>query len=212
MKSGFWIPRSSRVVLFVLSVATIAGCASPPTAKLPPAASENGELEYLIAPGDILTVFVWDNPSLSVEEVPVQPDGQITTPLAENVKASGKTSNQLAREIEGKLARFVKSPQVSVTVTEFVGRYREQVRVIGEAAEPSSLRYREGMTVLDVVIAVGGLTEFADGNKVILVRNVSGEQTTFRLRLDDLINKGDISANVDILPGDILIIPEVSWF
>lgn len=212
MMWGFWLRRSIGTQLLVLFSVAIAGCASAPPDGLPPAAQEGGEVEYIIAPGDILTVFVWDNPSLSVEAVPVRPDGKITTPLAENVKASGKTSTQLAREIEGKLARFVKSPQVSVTITKFEGRYREQVRVIGEAAKPSSLRYREGMTVLDVVIAVGGLTQFADGNKAILVRNITGAQRKFRLRLDDLINKGDISANVAMLPGDILIIPEVSWF
>lgn len=210
MRWGFWLERSIRTHILVLLSVAIVGCMSARTGSLPPAAHEGGEVEYVIAPGDTLTVFVWNNPSLSVKEVPVRPDGRITTPLAENVKASGKTSTQLAREIEGKLARFVKSPQVSVTITKFVGRYREQIRVIGEATKPSSLGYREGMTVLDVVIAVGGLTQFADGNKAILVRNVAGTPKTFRVRLDDLINKGDISANVDMLPGDILIIPEVS--
>jgi polysaccharide export outer membrane protein len=168
--------------------------------------------DYVIAPGDALAVFVWNNPDLTVEEVPVRPDGKITTPLAEDVKASGKTSAELAGDIEQKLARFVKYPEVSVTVTKFVGRYSEQIRVLGEATEPQSQPYREGMTLLDVVIAVGGLTEFADGNKALLVRNVDGETRTFRVRLHDLINKGDISANVDMLPGDVLIIPEATWF
>lgn len=213
MRWGFWFQRAISAQLCVLFAVVIAGCVSAPTDKMPPfAAHEGSDVEYLIAPGDTLSVFVWNNPSLSVNTVPVRPDGRITTPLAENVKASGKTSTQLAREIEGKLARFVKAPHVAVTILKFEGRYKEQIRVIGEAAKPSSLRYREGMTVLDVVIAVGGLTEFADGNKAILVRNLGGTPNTFRLRLDDLINKGDISANVDMLPGDILIIPEVSWF
>jgi polysaccharide export outer membrane protein len=187
------------------------GCASDSGEKIPAATYQGTEADYIIAPGDRLSVFVWNNPELSVE-VPVRPDGKITTPLVEDVKASGKTSAQLAREIEGKLGEFVKYPKVSVTVTEFLGRYSEQIRVIGEAAEPKSLPYREGMTVLDVVIAVGGLTEFANGNKAILVRSVNGEQKRYRVRLNDLINDGDISANVPVLPGDVLTIPEVGWF
>jgi polysaccharide export outer membrane protein len=198
--------------LICLLFVAITGCASGPTDVLPTASYLSSDSDYIIAPGDTLAVFVWANPDLSVENVPVRPDGKITTPLAEDIKASGKTSAELAREIEERLARFVKYPQVSVTVTEFVGRYSEQIRVIGEATEPQSLPYREGLTALDVVIAVGGLTEFANGNKAVLVRNVAGKQRTFRVRLDDLIKDGDISANVDMFPGDILIIPEVSWF
>ena len=191
----------------------LAGCASDGTLDtLPPASYEGTTAEYIIAPGDVLAVFVWDNPDLSVDEVPVRPDGKITTPLVEDVKASGKTSAQLAREIEKSLARFVKNPQVSVTVKKFVGRYSEQIRVIGEAAEPQSLPYREGMTALDVVIAVGGLTEFANGNKAVLIRTVDDRQKTYRLRLDDLVKQGDISANVDMWPGDVMIVPEASWF
>ncbi len=197
--------------LFWLVAALIAGCASAPQDTLPPASYKSSETDYIVAPNDTLAVFVWNNPDLSVV-VPVRPDGKITTPLAEDIKASGKTPSELAREIEQKLAHFVKSPEVSVTVTEFVGRYSEQIRVVGEAANPQSLPYREAMTVLDVVIAAGGLTQFADGNKATLVRDVDGETRKFQVRLDDLINKGDISANVDILPGDVLIIPEVSWF
>ena len=200
----------AQVVGVVLTVAS--GCASGPQDALPQASYQSSESDYVIAPGDTLSVFVWANPDLSVDEAPVRPDGKITTPLAEDVKASGKTSTELAREIEEKLARFIKYPQVSVTVTEFVGRYSEQIRVIGEATEPQSLPYREGMTVLDVVIAVGGLTEFASGNKAVLVRKAGDVERTYRLRLEDLVNDGDISANVDMLPGDVLIIPEASWF
>lgn len=190
----------------------IAGCAAGPGNTTLPTASHGSDVpDYIIAPGDTLAVFVWNNPDLSAA-VPVRPDGKITTPLVEDIKASGKTPSQLAREIEESLARFVKFPEVSVTVTDFVGRFSEQIRVIGEAAQPESIPYRENMTVLDVIISVGGLTEFADGNKTVLVREIGGEKQTFRLRLDDLINGGDISANVDMLPGDILIIPEVSWF
>jgi polysaccharide export outer membrane protein len=212
MKMKYLSRLSAGLIFSGLCIALFSGCTSVvPYETLPTASYESSEIDYIIAPSDTLAVFVWNNPDLSVV-VPVRPDGKITTPLVEDVKASGKTPTELAREIEEKLALFVKAPEVSVTVTQFVGRYNEQIRVVGEAANPQSLPYREAMTVLDVVIAVGGLTPFASGNKASLVRNVEGETRTFRVRLDDLINKGDISANVDILPGDVLIIPEVSWF
>jgi polysaccharide export outer membrane protein len=191
--------------------AAVAGCAtgSGPASETPTIAAEPA---YIIGPGDTLNVFVWGNPELSTATpVPVRPDGKITTPLVEDVQASGKTPTQLAREIEQRLSRYVKNPVVTVTVTGFVGSANEQIRVIGQAAEPQSIPYRERMTVLDVMIAVGGLTEFAAGNRATIVRRVGPEQKSFRVRLDDLINDGDISANVDMYPGDILIIPE-SWF
>lgn len=165
---------------------------------------------YKIGPGDSLKVFVWGNPELS-SDVTVRPDGLITTPLVEDVRASGMTPTLLARELEKKLSLYVKSPKVTVTVTHFVGRYKEQVRVVGQAAKPQSIPYRENMSVLDVVIAAGGLTEFAAGNRATLVRVENGNKTSIKVRLDDLIRDGDISANVDIKPGDVLIIPE-SWF
>jgi polysaccharide biosynthesis/export protein len=165
---------------------------------------------YLIGPGDNLSVFVWGNQDLSAT-VPVRPDGMITTPLVEDVEASGKTPTQLARIMEKRLSRYVKNPVVTVTVTDFVGRYDDQVRVIGEASKPQALRYRENMTVLDVLIAVGGLTEYAAGNRAIITRNIDGKEEQIQVRLHDLIKKGDISANIQMWPGDILIIPE-SWF
>lgn len=208
-----WLRLDVRCCLVILPMlALCSSCASRQEGTLPTASYDASEVEYIIAPGDTLAVFVWNNPDLSVEAVPVRPDGKITTPLVEDLKASGKTSAELAREMEQQLSRYVKYPKVSVAVKEFVGRYSEQVRVIGEAAKPQSIPYREGMTVLDVAIAVGGLTEFAAGNKAVLVREVNGQTKTFRLRLNDLVKNGDISANVDMLPGDVLIIPEVSWF
>jgi polysaccharide export outer membrane protein len=165
---------------------------------------------YKIGPGDSLKVFVWGNPELS-SDVTVRPDGLITTPLVEDVRASGMTPTLLARELEKKLSLYVKNPKVTVTVTHFVGRYNEQVRVVGQAAKPQAIPYRENMSVLDVVIAAGGLTEFAAGNRATLVRVENGNKTSIKVRLDDLIRDGDISANVDIKPGDVLIIPE-SWF
>ncbi len=165
---------------------------------------------YVIGPGDRLSVFVWGDDELSTEVV-VRPDGLITTPLVEDLQASGMTPTDLARNLEEKLSRFVKNPKVTVSVTNFVGRYTEQVRVVGQAAQPQSIPYRDGMTLLDVIIAVGGLTEFAAGNKATIVRKKDGKAQQFRVRLDDLIRDGDISANTRMMPGDVLIIPE-TWF
>jgi polysaccharide export outer membrane protein len=174
-------------------------------------ATSSGEfLYYIIGPGDSVDVFVWGKPELSTS-VQVRPDGNITVPLVEDLKASGKTSSQLARDLESNLSKYVKNPIVTVTITQFVGRYSEQIRVVGAAAEPKMLPYTEDMTLLDVMIEVGGLTEFAAGNRASIVRVVTGEQKQFRVYLDDLINDGDISKNVDMYPGDVLIIPQ-SWF
>lgn len=199
------------IVLVFLNGAVITSCATSETEPLPSATYQVSMPAYIIAPGDNLEVFVWDSPQLVSTQVLVRPDGKITIPLAEDVQASGKTPNDLARGIENKLTHYIKNPVVSVKVDGFIGRYSEQVRIIGQAAKPQSLPYRENMTVLDVLITVGGLTQFADGNKATIIRSVSGEQKRFRVRLDDLINNGDISANVDMLPGDILTIPE-AWF
>lgn len=140
--------------------------------------------------------------------VPVRPDGKITTPLVEDLPASGKTSTQLARDIEQALSKYIQQPVVTVVVTEFVGPYMEQIRVIGEATKPQALPYREEMTLMDVLIAVGGITDFAAGNKARIIRNVDGKQQQFSVRLDDLIRNGDISANVPMRQGDVLVIPE----
>lgn len=167
------------------------------------------EYRYLIGPGDSLNIFVWRNPEVS-GGVTVRPDGLITTPLVEDLQASGKTPTQLARDIEGVLETYIRQPIVTVMVGGGVGPYREQIRVVGEATSPQALSYREKMTLLDVMIVVGGLTEFASGNDAAIVRVVDGEQKSYRVRIDDLLKDGDITANVDMLPGDILIIPE-SW-
>ncbi|SFW20352.1 polysaccharide export outer membrane protein [Nitrosovibrio sp. Nv17] len=163
--------------------------------------------DYLIGPGDSVDIIVWRNPEVSMS-VPVRPDGKITTPLVEDLPASGKTSTQLARDIEEALSRYIQQPVVTVVVTQFVGPYSEQVRVIGEAARPQALPYREEMTLMDVLIAVGGITDFAAGNKARIIRNVDGKQQQFSVRLDDLIRDGDISANVPVRQGDVLVIPE----
>ncbi|MGH8608568.1 MAG: XrtA/PEP-CTERM system exopolysaccharide export protein [Gammaproteobacteria bacterium] len=167
--------------------------------------------EYIVGPGDGLSIFVWQNPDISKDNVPVRPDGKVSMPLVEDLVASGKTPNQLAREIEGVLAEYIKDPLVTVTVVGFVGEATEQVRVVGEAAKPLALPYRTDMTLLDVMIAVGGLTEFAAGNRATLIRSSSSGQERIKIRLEDLMKDGDISANLKMMPGDVLLIPE-SWF
>ena len=194
----------------LLVAVLMAGCASqyPKLEGTPQKVTTSPN--YLIGPGDNVDIFVWRNPDLSAT-VPVRPDGKITTPLIEDMPAAGKTPTQLARDMEKALSKYVKNPVVTVIVKGFVGPYSQQIRVVGQAAQPQSLPYRDHMTVLDVMIAVGGLTQYADGNDATIVRTVDGKRKQFRVRLDDLLNDGDISANVDMLPGDILIIPE-AWF
>jgi polysaccharide biosynthesis/export protein len=195
--------RQLLVLAVVLGLAACAGGKYPPA----PVAQEAFEPWYLIGPGDNVNIVVWRNPELSMS-VPVRPDGKITTPLVEDLPASGKTSTELARDIEKALAKFIQSPIVTVIVTGFVGPYSQQIRVIGEAARPQALPYRENMTVLDVMIAVGGITDFADGNKASILRTGGGRSQQFGVRLIDLIKGGDLSANVAMRPGDILIIPQ----
>jgi polysaccharide biosynthesis/export protein len=162
---------------------------------------------YQIGPGDSLQIFVWDHEDLSTT-VQVRPDGRISTPLVEDLQAAGKTPTALGREIEGVLSEYVRSPVVTVIMQAFVGDAAQQVRVVGQAAEPQAIQYRQGMTVLDVMIAVGGLSEFASGNRAKIVRNVNGNTVDIRVKLDNLLNAGDIKENVRMLPGDVLIIPE----
>ena len=166
--------------------------------------------QYVIGPGDTLDVFVWGYEDLSVT-IPVRPDGKITTRLVEDMTASGKTPTQLARELEEQYQVYVKNPTVTVTVNDFIGVPSQQVKVVGGGAQPRTVPYVNGMTVLDVMIEVGGLNKFSSGNKAVLVRTVAGERRSYRVRLHDLLKKGDIKANGYVQPGDIIIIPE-SWF
>jgi polysaccharide export outer membrane protein len=198
-------------------IALLTGCASDGMKSIYTAPTStavtteaNQKQKYLIGPEDQLKIFVWGDQELSTDVV-VRPDGLISTPLVEDMQASGKTPTELARNLEQALSKYVKNPKVTVSVSHFVGQYTEQVRVVGQAAQPQAIPYREGMTLLDVIIAVGGLTEFADGNKASIVRKANGVTQQYRVKLDDLIRYGDISANVDMLPGDVLIIPE-TWF
>jgi polysaccharide export outer membrane protein len=183
----------------------LGGCGT----SYPPLSDSGREVSapYLIGAGDTLSITVWRNPELSVS-LPVRPDGKITIPLAEDMQASGKTATQLAREIEKALARYIQTPVVSVMVTGFVGLYSQQVRVIGEAAKPQALAYRENMSLLDVMAAVGGITDFADGDRASILRTVDGKSQQFGVRLTSLLKRGDLSANVQMRPGDVLVIPQ----
>jgi polysaccharide export outer membrane protein len=196
-----WLAVSLTSLVFVL----LGGCASN---SLPSAnGTETVADDYLIGPGDVLNVAVWRNPEVS-SSVAVRPDGKITTPLVEDIVAIGKTPSQLARDVEKALSKYIQQPVVTVIVTSFVGPYDKQIRVIGQAAKPQALPYRQGMSLLDVMIAVGGMTEFAAGNRASIVRTIDGKQHKIDLRLSDLLKDGDVSANMPVRPGDILVIPE----
>lgn len=168
------------------------------------------DYNYVIGPGDTMEIFVWGHPDLSTTGI-VRPDGKLTTRLVEDMPASGRTPTELAREIEQEYAEYVREPVVTVIVQNFMGVPEQQVSVLGEAATPQSIPYAQHMTLLDLMVAVGGMTEFAAGNRSVLVRNEEGQYRSYGLRLDDLLKKGDISANLALEPGDIVIISE-SWF
>lgn len=197
-----------RALAILAAAAWLSGCSShnyPPA----PLNAATVDYKYLIGPLDTINIVVWRNPELSMA-VPVRPDGRISTPLVEDVPALGKNPAELARELEKALSKFIRDPVVTVIVNNFNGPSTEQIRIIGEAAKPQAVPYRQNMTLLDVMIVVGGLTDFADGNKAVLVRGAEkGKQ--YSVRLGDLVRRGDISANVDVRPGDVLIIPQ-SWF
>lgn len=199
--------RSCNFFIVLSCCALLSGCANhiPPA----PVSAATPQYRYLIGPLDTLNIIVWRNPELSIT-VPVRPDGRISTPLVEDLMALGRSPSELARDIEKALSKFIRDPVVTVLVTGFQGPYSEQIRIIGEAVRPQAIAYRQNMTLLDVMIQVGGLTDFADGNSALLVRGAEqGRQ--YRIRLHDLIKRGDISANVDVKPGDVIIIPQ-SWF
>jgi polysaccharide export outer membrane protein len=188
----------------------LGGCAVPggfyPAA---PVLAAQPEYNYVVGAGDSLSINVWRNPELSTS-VTVRPDGKLSTPLVDELVAQGKTPTMIARDIELALSKYVRDPVVTVIVGSFNGPYSEQIRVVGEAVRPQFLPYKQKMTVMDVMIAAGGLTDFADGNQATLVR-ASENSKRYSVRLQDLIKRGDISANVEMLPGDILIIPQ-GWF
>lgn len=198
--------RSARVGALALGC-VLTGCGFGQTLPPAPATPPQETAPYQIGPGDVLSIFVWRNPELSVT-VPVRPDGRLSMPLVQDVVAAGNTPADLAREIEKRLAKYITDPNVTVIPTRFVGPFASQVRVIGEAATPRALPYRENMTLLDAMIETGGLTRYAAGNRATLVRRINGAQASYQVFLDSLIKQGDIDANVALMPGDIIIIPQ----
>ena len=193
-----------RVLALMVMVSLLASCATkyPPA----PAAATSPDYRYVIGPLDTVNVIVWRNPELSMA-VPVRPDGRISTPLVEDTPALGRNPTELARDLEQALGKYIRDPVVTVIVTSFVGPSNEQIRIVGEAAKPQAVAFRQNMTLLDVIIVAGGLTDFADGNNAVLVRG-SEQNKQYNVRLGDLVRRGDISANVDVKPGDVLIIPQ----
>lgn len=202
------VSRLSAVILILVGLA-VSGCANLQSYPPPPKAVDAPALRYKIGPLDVLSIVVWRNPELSTQ-VTVRPDGYLSTPLVDELQAAGKTPSELAREVERSLAKFIRDPVVSVAVTGFQGVYSDQIRIVGEAAKPQSVPYRQNMTILDVMIQVGGITDFADGNAAVLIRGAEGGKQ-YGVRLKDLLRRGDISANAAMMPGDIIIIPQ-SWF
>ena len=201
-------PRFVRLSVGVLTAICLAACSSP---RYPPAPEKaaTADYRYLIGPLDVINIIVWRNPELSMN-VAVRPDGKISTPLVEDMPAVGRNPSDLARDLEKTLSKTLRDPVVTVVVSGFQGVSSEQIRVIGEATKPQAIPYRQDMTLLDVMIQVGGLTDFADGNAAVLVRGKDGGKQ-YSIRLKDLLRRGDISANVDVRPGDIVIVPQ-GWF
>jgi polysaccharide biosynthesis/export protein len=199
--------------LLVLVAFLAVGCvsAAPSPSETPPASSAPAAVspDYRIGPGDNLHVFVFENEQLSVT-VPVRPDGKISTPLDEDMVAVGKTPSQLARDIEKALSVYVKSPKVNVEVLAALSVY-SAVKIIGQVKEPQALPYHEGMTVLDALLSVKGLTQFAAGNRARIVRSTNGKQQEIRVKLDSLVNSGDVSQNLTLQPGDVLVVPETRF-
>lgn len=195
---------NKSILTLILTLLLAAGSLEVSLAEAPESAAHSGS-QYVIGPGDTIQVFVWRNPELSVS-VPVRPDGRISTPLVEDMVAVGKTPTQLARDVEGVLVEYIRSPQVNVIVSNAVSTF-SQVKGLGQVKNPQAVPYREGMRVLDLVLAVGGLNDYAAGNHAKVVRQVDGRQVEMRVRLKDLMNGGDMRQNLELKPGDVLIVP-----
>jgi polysaccharide export outer membrane protein len=214
--------RTGALIVLLAAFGPLAGCSGPPQGGtvVAPMKTDPGRMvgdkrnsdEYIIGAGDQLSIFVYRNPDLSEPGVAVRPDGRISTPLIEDITAAGKKPKELARELEQKLGKFIQDPNVTVIVRSFIGPPDRQVRVIGEATEPTAIPYRDHMTLLDVMIATKGLTKYASGNRAVIVRvDPDGKRRSINVKLSDLIKDGDISQNIEMTPGDTLIIPQ-SWF
>lgn len=215
------MPKHTRLIRLLASAVTVSlmlgGCGgSGGGAQLPQASfvalQEGPGEEYVIGPLDDLTIFVWRNPELGAS-VQVRPDGRITTPLITDMPAVGKTPSMLAEDIKLQLSQYIQEPIVSVIINKFSGTFSQQVRIVGATGKPASIPYRANMTLLDAMIAVGGLSEYAAGNKARLVRfdKQIGKQKEYSVRIGDLLRKGDTRANVMLMPGDVIIIPESTF-
>jgi polysaccharide export outer membrane protein len=204
-----FLRRPLMICAALASALTLAACGSAYRHPLAPAETEATEHRYRIGPLDQLNIIVWRNAELS-SSVTVRPDGRISVPLVEDLMAAGKSPLELAKEVEQTLSRVVREPAVTVIVSGFQGVYNDQIRIVGEATRPQSVPFRQNMTILDVMIQAGGLTDFADGNAAVLVRGAEGGKQ-YSVRLKDLLKRGDISANVQVRPGDIVIVPQ-AWF
>ena len=207
--SRIWGPSFLGALLAIGWPSAAPAQAPKPPAATPPAAAGIGATakNYVIGPGDVLDIFVWQNPDLSQKSVPVRPDGRISTPLIANIVAAGKTPVELAHDMDKALGAYIRSPRVTVIVSRAVG-VLSQIQVIGQVTRPESIAYHEGMTVLDAVLAAGGLTPYAAGNRAKLERKVDGRVETLHVKLSNLINKGDLSQNLALQPGDVLVVPE----
>jgi polysaccharide export outer membrane protein len=200
------ILRGAMLALFLCLLVNAAHAGDPAQAQPAPGDTMGGQ--YVIGPGDVLSIFVYEAPPLSVGDLPVRPDGRISVPLVPDVMAAGKTPSELGATIAESLKKFVNNPNVTVMVHSFQGPADRQVRVIGEATDPQAIPYRENMSVLDVMIATKGLTRFAAGNRAVIVRRNGASEQRIRVHLSDLIKDGDISQNIMMRPGDTLIIPQ----
>lgn len=199
-----------RVLIMFAATGVVACTTTAPSGSAAPVPPPAANTDYIIAPGAQLNIFVWQHEDLSTE-VPVRPDGKISTPLVEDMVAAGKTPTALARDMEEVLAKYIRQPTVNVMIVDAAPSFQQQVRVVGQAEEPQALAYSDGMTLLDVMILVGGLGEFAAGNRAKLMRRTAEGQVDVPVRLDDLLNRGDMRQNVAIQPGDVIIIPEARF-
>jgi polysaccharide export outer membrane protein len=217
MCAGIWLAVGAWLLGAMLSVSMAQQPANAPTAPKvspPPGlvipegvpSSETGS-QYLIGPGDLIQIFVWRSPELSVS-VPVRPDGKVSSPLVEDIVAVGKTPTQLARDIEARLAEYIRTPQVSIIVNNAVSTY-SQIKIIGQVRTPQAIPFREGMTVLDAILLVGGLTDFAAGNRARIIRkDADGKEISVKVRIEDVVSKGKMAENKALKPGDVIIVPE----
>lgn len=202
--SRLWIPALLLTCIGLASCGTVAGAAPSPAESVAPPTNE-----YIVGPGDTLQVFVWRNPELTTT-VPVRPDGKISTPLVEDMVAVGKTPSQLARDIETVLAEYIRQPQVNIIVSNAVSTF-SQVKIVGQVTNPQAIPYREGMTVMDAILAVGGLGTYAAGNRAKLLRSEGGTAKEFTIRLMDLLDKGELSQNLALRPGDVIVVPQARF-